>query len=86
VLVNLFVDESSVVQCQLFRMNPDAAVNVSLSLKDTELHSSELMPDPQSGNQITVELPAYDDGDRLMRVMETPDGVELFRGSIDASP
>ena len=81
-LVNLYVEETSVVNFQLFSINPDQPVNVSLTLGETTLYNSRITPDPQKGNQISVELPANSIDDSLTFVIEDMDGTELLRGSI----
>ncbi|HHT9138227.1 MAG TPA: DUF5107 domain-containing protein [Candidatus Wunengus sp. YC60] len=81
-LVNLYTDNSSIVNCQLFSINPDEPVNVSLFVDGTTIYNSTITPDPQNSIQISVKIPANISKGSIKFVVKDTDGTALFTGSI----
>lgn len=80
-LVNLAADATGGITCQIFGLNPDKDVEVTLFINDEVLYQDTMTLDPANGNECSPALPdTYSQG-MIRLLVQDQTGAELFTGS-----
>jgi hypothetical protein len=81
-LVNLRPASPTEIECQLFGLYPEQAVNLSMNVDGVDLYEDRITLDPSSGNDCSIEIPNDTLGDTLNLVIKSENGALLFEGAV----
>lgn len=84
-LVNMSMDNDTMVRCQLFGMFPDQPVEISMYLDDQEFHRDTALLDATQGNDCSTNVPVSSSASTLKLLIESPSDLPLFEGELRLS-